>query len=114
MAANKTSNTGLLDGLFENMNKPQNTEASSNVNIATPVMTERQSPVPVKEAPSQAPVQQPYMDIEPRKGVGRPKDPGEYQKVCIRLTKENYTKARIESGKYGGVTAYLNYLIEHA
>ena len=53
-------------------------------------------------------------EIKVRTGVGRPKQEGEFQNVTIRLTKANYLKARHNSGDYGGMTQYINRLIEAA
>ncbi len=47
-----------------------------------------------------------------KSNVGRPKKPGEHTKISATLKMENYAYAKINSGKYGGLTGYLNYLIE--
>lgn len=52
------------------------------------------------------------IEIKVRTGVGRPKQPGEFQNVTVRLTMDNYKKARIYGGQYGGMTGYINHLIE--
>lgn len=45
--------------------------------------------------------------------VGRPKTlKGTYKPISARLKMENYVFARNEGGKYGGMNAYINYLIE--
>ena len=38
--------------------------------------------------------------------------PGTYKDISARLKIENYEHARIVGGVYGGVTAYINWLIE--
>lgn len=52
------------------------------------------------------------VNVTDKSKVGRPKQEGEYKNVSARLKLENYEHARLVGGKYGGVTAYINYLIE--
>ena len=52
-------------------------------------------------------------EITPREGTGRPKVYGKRQGINLKLTQENYEKARKWSGVYGGMTAYINALIEN-
>ena len=119
MAKNRTSILNPLEGLTnltqqapvaeEKHVEPANTDNAKNEAETTGYAFEKASSAPVRMPGKE----ENYREIKPRKGVGRPKDEGEFQKICIRLTQENYAKARVASGKYGGVTALINYLIEN-
>lgn len=53
------------------------------------------------------------INVIDKSAVGRPKVSNDvYKSISTRLKVENYEYARIVGGKYGGITAYLNYLIE--
>ena len=74
--------------------------------------------VPVEEIKNVTPivpvtptVQSPLIEVTDKSRVGRPKE-GESQKISAKLKIENYYHARLVGGKYGGMTAYINYLIE--
>lgn len=45
-------------------------------------------------------------------GTGRPRKEGEYKLVSLRLSIENYEEAIIEGAKFGGMTAFIGYLID--
>ena len=112
MAARRPSTLSLTSGLI-----PATIEKEVANEKEAPVKEQEDKKTPVQKIDiSQELITAHFKDdveITPRKGVGRPKDPGEFQHVSIRLTKENYKKARLESGKYGGMTAYINYLIQN-
>jgi outer membrane biosynthesis protein TonB len=68
----------------------------------------------VQNTPSEVAPQMPAIpEIEPRKGMGRPKVYGKRQGINLQLNEENYIKARQWSGFYGSMTAYINALIEN-
>lgn len=55
----------------------------------------------------------PLINVIDKSRVGRPKVlEGVYKPISARLKQENYEHARIVGGKYGGMNAYLNWLIE--
>ena len=58
-----------------------------------------------------AQIESPLIEVTDKSRVGRPKE-GESQKISAKLKIENYYHARLVGGKYGGITAYINYLIE--
>ncbi|MCR5669626.1 MAG: hypothetical protein K6G10_01350 [Butyrivibrio sp.] len=47
-----------------------------------------------------------------KRKAGRPKIDGDFQMITARLTKENYIKVKKNCGIYGGITGYINHLIE--
>ena len=78
----------------------------------------KQSKKPKKDsAPveASAPVQEEpvLINVINKSNVGRPKIlEGVYKPISARLKMENYEHARLVGGKYGGMNAYLNWLIE--
>ena len=52
------------------------------------------------------------VNVMDKSRVGRPKREGYYQKISLNLKAENLIYAKSVGGKYGGVTGYINYLIE--
>ena len=53
------------------------------------------------------------IEVIDRSRAGRPKIlEGVYKPISARLKLENYEFARKSGGKYGGMNAYINYLIE--
>lgn len=53
------------------------------------------------------------IDVMPKRNLGRPKTYEEETKfISCRLKVSNYEYAKINGGRYGGVTGYINYLIE--
>lgn len=54
------------------------------------------------------------IDVIDKSMMGRPKawQPGTFKDISARLKIENYEHARIVGGMYGGITAYINWLIE--
>lgn len=54
-----------------------------------------------------------FINVIDKSHVGRPKTlVGTYKAISARLKMENYVFARKEGGRYGGMNAYINYLIE--
>ncbi|MBR1477768.1 MAG: hypothetical protein IJ608_07390 [Lachnospiraceae bacterium] len=71
---------------------------------------------PVEEIPASAPVKaettdEPIQVMDNKKRGPKPA-PGEHKMISARLKKENYDFAMAKSGKYKGLTGYINYLIE--
>ena len=82
------NNTTIVDELVEQYNKAEEAEGGEK----------RSSPL---------------ISVIDKSRVGRPKAlEGEYKPISARLKMENYEHARLEGGKYGGMNAYINYLIE--
>ncbi len=53
------------------------------------------------------------INVIDKSNVGRPKIlEGVYKPISARLKMENYEHARNVGGKYGGMNAYINWLIE--
>lgn len=52
------------------------------------------------------------VNVMDKSRVGRPKREGYYQKISLNLKAENLIYAKAVGGKFGGVTGYINYLIE--
>ncbi|WP_044916641.1 hypothetical protein [Butyrivibrio sp. WCE2006] len=52
------------------------------------------------------------INVMDKSRVGRPKREGYYHKISLNLKAENLMYAKSVGGKYGGVTGYINYLIE--
>ncbi len=53
------------------------------------------------------------VNVIDKSNVGRPKEyDGVYKKISARLKMENYEYARIVGGRYGGMNAFINWLIE--
>ena len=73
----------------------------------TPVPAPAPAPAPVKVETADEPIQ--VMDNKKR---GPKPAPGEHKMISARLKKENYDFAMAKSGKYKGLTGYINYLIE--
>ena len=54
-----------------------------------------------------------FINVIDKSHVGRPKTlVGTYKAISARLKRENYVFARKEGAMYGGMNAYINYLIE--
>lgn len=54
-----------------------------------------------------------FINVIDKSHVGRPKTlVGTYKAISARLKMENYVFARKEGAMYGGMNAYINYLIE--
>lgn len=114
MAASKPSKFNVVEGLSINKVAHALEELANNVQPKdkAPDKAEKPAPEPAKELENK-PVHE-NVEITVKRGIGRPKAVGEFQNISVRLTKENYIKARTKSGIYGGVTAYINHLIEIA
>ena len=53
------------------------------------------------------------IEVIDKSHMGRPKVyQGEYKTISGRLKKENYEHARMVGGRFGGMNAYINWLIE--
>jgi hypothetical protein len=108
----------IVDELVEQYDKEE--EKSSTPIIPEPVIntTEEKEQIQTVEPgkPIVPPVEikpQPLINVIDKSKVGRPKTlQGEYKPISARLKMENYEYARIVGGKYGGMNAYLNYLVE--
>ena len=56
-----------------------------------------------------------FINVIDKSHVGRPKTlVGTYKAISARLKMENYVFARKEGAMYGGMNAYINYLIERS
>ena len=54
-----------------------------------------------------------FINVIDKSHVGRPKKlEGTYKAISARLKMENYIFAKNEGWRYGGMNAYINYLIE--
>lgn len=75
----------------------------------TPESLQAEEVKPVKTVSTTT--ESPLIDVIDKSKVGRPKE-GETKKILVSLKIDNYYHARLVGGKYGGMTAYVNYLIE--
>lgn len=70
----------------------------------------------IQNAPAKSqdlPPKNDFINVIDKSHVGRPKTlVGTYKAISARLKMENYVFARKEGAMYGGMNAYINYLIE--
>lgn len=127
-----TQGTTIVDELRENYEKQESVAndpvpAKEPEIMAEPISDEqpatREEKAQIVDAPKQnkkpkkesAPVQEEpvLINVINKSNVGRPKIlEGVYKPISARLKMENYEHARLVGGKYGGMNAYLNWLIE--
>lgn len=90
----------------EKKQEPKKEEIKKTETVKPEVKNETVMPEPEKE--------QYVSRLVPRNtsNIGRPRHEGEFKHVSIRLTVENYEEAVIEGAKFGGMTAFIGYLIE--
>ena len=102
MAKNKNSSFSVMDGFdFKKQVEEKKTE---NLNLAE---QETESGSSVESDSRQ------IIEVMPKGAIGRPKVYEEETKfISCRLKVSNYEYAKIHGGRFGGVTGYINYLIE--
>ena len=93
----------IVDDIMNNLDKAEEKSKPKNDSIfkqPTPKVT------PVTTSAE-------LIDVIDKSNVGRPKlYDGVYKPISARLKMENYEYARIAGGKYGGMNAFINWLIE--
>lgn len=68
---------------------------------------------PKVEDPKQEAQETKLIEVIDKSNVGRPKVlTGVYKPISARLKMENYEHARVVGGRFGGMNAYINWLIE--
>lgn len=101
----------IVDDIINDLDKA---EEKSSVKENIPVV-EVNSVAPITPVTSVTPVapvtSSPLVEVTDKSRVGRPSQ-GESKNLSVKLKIENYYHARLVGGKYGGMTAYINYLIE--
>lgn len=103
--------------------EPLKEEKKAPVEEAAPIMNEpvvaeapaepekvEEAEIPVVEESIVVP--QTLINVTDKSAVGRPKRPGVYKMASIKLKEENYIYGKAIGGVYGGLTGYINYLIE--
>ena len=107
----KEKPTTIVDELIQNYEKAEekgSKEKEVIANETAPVVNVVPTTPVMPVAPSR------LINVIDKSNLGRPKawQPGTYKDISARLKIENYEHARIVGGVYGGVTAYINWLIE--
>lgn len=98
----------IVDDILNNLDKAEEKSAAKE-NIPN---VEVKAVTPVEPVTFVTPVtNSPLIEVTDKSRVGRPKG-AEGKNISAKLKIENYNHARIVGGKYGGMTAYINYLIE--
>ncbi len=96
----KENVTTIVDELVENYEKE---EEKSTVIL----------PEPPKSEFKTSDISSDLITVIDKSNVGRPKIlQGVYKPISARLKMENYEHARKVGGRFGGMNAYINYLIE--
>lgn len=97
----ETNKPDITDTFIEGISKAEQKEE------ATPVIQD----TPMKS--QDLPPKNDFINVIDKSHVGRPKKlEGTYKAISARLKMENYVFARKEGAMYGGMNAYINYLIE--
>ena len=97
----ETNKPDITDTFIEGITKAEQKEEAVPVIQDTPVKSQEFTP------------RSDLINVIDKSHVGRPKTlKGTYKPISARLKMENYVFARNEGGKYGGMNAYINYLIE--
>ena len=97
----ETNKRDITDTFIEGITKAEQKEEAVPVIQDTPVKSQEFTP------------RSDLINVIDKSHVGRPKTlKGTYKPISARLIMENYVFARNEGGKYGGMNAYINYLIE--
>ena len=111
---------GIINAAVEDAERQQKAEAerrrkAAEEEAARKAAEEEAAPV-IQDTPVKSQDFTPRSDlinVIDKSHVGRPKTlKGTYKPISARLKMENYVFARNEGGKYGGMNAYINYLIE--
>lgn len=103
----KEKPTTIVDELIQNYEKEQEKSNEENETVAPKENIRQIEPVtPVPQSR--------LINVIDKSMMGRPKawQPGTFKDISARLKIENYEHARIVGGMYGGITAYINWLIE--
>lgn len=97
----ETNKPDITDTFIEGISKAEQKEEAVPVIQDTPMKSQDFTP------------RSDLINVIDKSHVGRPKTlKGTYKPISARLKMENYVFARNEGGKYGGMNAYINYLIE--
>ncbi len=97
----ETNKPDITDTFIEGISKAEQKEE------AVPVIQD--TPMKSQELPPRTD----FINVIDKSHVGRPKTlVGTYKAISARLKMENYVFARKEGAMYGGMNAYINYLIE--
>ncbi len=97
-SVNEEPGTTIVDELVEQYEKKEHGTTAS-------VKADLQVEVPQRESE--------LIQVIDKSRVGRPKVlEGIYKPISARLKMENYEHARKVGGRFGGMNAYINYLIE--
>ena len=97
----ETNKPDITDTFIEGISKAEQKEE------AVPVIQD--TPAKSQELPPRTD----FINVIDKSHVGRPKTLiGTYKAISARLKMENYVFARKEGAMYGGMNAYINYLIE--
>lgn len=109
----ETKATTIVDELVENYVETEAKEDPAQeepIKEIAPVKEKSVSKTPVTPKAIEEPK---LVSVIDKAGVGRPKVlEGVYKPISARLKMENYEHARLVGGKYGGMNAYINWLIE--
>lgn len=111
----------LLAQKMRGMNNQEITKEEEPNNIVDELLTNYENgksedkPV-VQNTPAKSqelPPRTDFISVIDKSHVGRPKKlEGTYKAISARLKMENYIFAKNEGWRYGGMNAYINYLIE--
>lgn len=97
----ETNKPDITDTFIEGISKAEQKEEAVPVIQDTPMKTQ------------DLPPRNDFINVIDKSHVGRPKTlTGTYKAISARLKMENYIFARKEGAMYGGMNAYINYLIE--
>jgi len=101
----KREENTIVDELLTDFEKGESKSIEEKDN--TPVI--QNTPVKSQDLPPR----NEFINVIDKSHVGRPKTlVGTYKAISARLKMENYVFARKEGAMYGGMNAYINYLIE--
>ena len=97
----ETNKPDITDTFIEGISKAEQKEEAVPVIQDTPAKSQ------------ELPPKNDFINVIDKSHVGRPKTlVGTYKAISARLKMENYVFARKEGAMYGGMNAYINYLIE--
>lgn len=97
----ETNKPDITDTFIEGISKAEQKEEAAPVIQDTPMKSQ------------DLPPKNDFINVIDKSHVGRPKKlEGTYKAISARLKMENYVFARKEGAMYGGMNAYINYLIE--
>lgn len=117
-----TSKRELLAQKMRGMNNPEITkEVKEPDNIVDELLSnyengKSEDKPAIQNTPAKSqelPTKTDFIKVIDKSHVGRPKKlEGTYKAISARLKMENYIFAKNEGWRYGGMNAYINYLIE--